>query len=79
MHIVLNIDFGKKGELMQKLKKMDTKVGQTVFSFKCPCGVCSPTTCVCGVKPTAYADTRVWGSHYMNSTQGGSATGGAGR
>ena len=64
---------------MQKLKKIDTKVGQTVFSFKCPCGVCSPTTCGCGTKPTAYADTRVWGSHYMNSNQGGSATGGAGR
>lgn len=73
------MDFGKKGELMKKLRKMDTKVGQTVFSFKCPCGVCSSTSCHCGLYPEQTADTRVWGSHYLNSTQGGSATGGAGR
>ena len=73
------MDFEKKGELMKKLKKMDTKVGQTVFSFKCPCVVCSTTECRCDSRSTAYADTRVWGSHFLNSNQGGSATGGAGR
>lgn len=63
---------------MQKLKKMDTKMGQTVFSFKCPCGSCRGS-CLCpaynyeqGVK------TQTVESHYYNATHGGSATGGAG-
>lgn len=74
---MLNIGFGKEREHMKKLRKMDMKAGQTVYSFKCPCGVC-PSWCVCVSGKDA--EVRNWRLtiHDSNAASGGSATGGAG-
>ncbi len=62
---------------MKKLKKMDTKAGQTVYSFKCPCGACV-TICPCDPNAPAGLDARTGKVHEFNASHGGSATGGAG-
>ncbi|EOS21073.1 hypothetical protein C806_04656 [Lachnospiraceae bacterium 3-1] len=63
---------------MRKLKKMDTQVGQTVYSFKCPCGSCA-VKCYCEVyNVTEGVQTRINGGHQYNVSHGGSAIGGAG-
>ena len=74
---MLNIGFGRKGEHMKKLKKMDVKAGQTVYSFKCPCGVC-PDICFCITGKDAQVSYRRLTIHNSNVRNGGSASGGAG-
>lgn len=63
---------------MKKLKKMDVKAGQTVYSFKCPCGICQ-AICDCYKAPNLdQVQLRISEKHDMNASTGGSATGGAG-
>lgn len=63
---------------MRKIKKIDPKTSQTVFSFGCACGSCL-TGCHCKELGIALTSWRISFHQSNNRSNGGSLVGGAGR